>query len=71
VDLRIAKKLDRLEREGVDGVPADLSRTSTVLGAVSDLSQLVGGVDSELTMKTMILFASSNGDGRPASCRPR
>ena len=50
------------------GVPADLSRMSTVPGGFSDSSQLVGGEDSELTTKTMILRALSSGVGRPASC---
>jgi hypothetical protein len=49
------------------GVPADLSRISTVPGGASDSSHLVGGDDTELTMKTIILRALSNGDGTPAS----
>ena len=50
------------------GVPADLSRMSTVPGGLYDSSQLVGGDDSEFTTNTMILFALSSGDGKPASC---
>ena len=40
-----------------------------VPGGDSDSSQLVGGEDSELTTKTMILRTWSSGVGCPASCR--
>ena len=53
---------------GSIGVPAALSRISTVPGGVSDSSQLVGGEDCELTMKTTILRALSSGVGAPMSC---
>ena len=48
--------------------PSAFSRMSTVPGGVSDSSQLVGGDDSELTTKTMILRTWSSGVGTPASC---
>jgi hypothetical protein len=53
------------------GVPAALSTTSTMPGASCDKSQSVGGEDSELTLKTMILRALSIGDGKPASSGQR
>ena len=56
----VLEEFNGLVGEGVDRRAGRLSRMSTVPGGAR-YSQLVGGDDTEFTMKTMILRALSNG----------